>query len=137
MSPTKTYNIYISLAWTNSDNYNRLVEILNNIRYFHWKNYSAREHDSSEEEITADFSNVLFNQIRHADFIIIFAGMYNTHRKWMEKEIEIANGFDIPILGIKPWEKGQDVPSEVVDATRAILSWKSHSIANYIQRYMK
>ena len=139
MSPTKKYKIYISHGWTNNENYGRMVKILNGIRYFYWENYSVSEHEhaSSEEGITPDFHNILFNQIRHVDFIIIFAGMYNDHREMIEKEIEIAKSFDIPIVGIKPWEEGRDVPSEISDVSKMVLGWKSHTVANGIQRYIK
>ncbi len=63
--------------------------------------------------------------------------MYKTHRVLIDKEIEIAKSFDIPIVAIRPWEAGQDVPSEVNDAARAILGWKSHSIISGINRYLK
>ncbi len=41
----KTYNIFISHAWRYSEDYYRLVEMLNNAPYFKWRNYSVPQHD--------------------------------------------------------------------------------------------
>lgn len=45
MPNLRTYSIFISHAWRYSDDYNRLVKLLNEAPLFRWRNYSDPKHD--------------------------------------------------------------------------------------------
>ena len=45
MPKLKTYDLFISHSWRYSDEYNRMVELLNEAPSFKWRNYSCPEHD--------------------------------------------------------------------------------------------
>ena len=48
MPRLKTYDVFISHAWSYHDNYYRMVNFLNDAPRFNWRNYSVPEHDPLE-----------------------------------------------------------------------------------------
>lgn len=68
--------------------------------------------------------------------ILILAGVYSTHSKWINTEIELAKtGFNVPkrIIAIEPW--GSERTSAVVKkAADEIVKWQTSSIISAIRR---
>ena len=96
----KRYRIFISHAWTYNTSYYRLVDMLNSVPNFHWENYSVPKHDRLPTRTKRELNQALTNQIKPTNIIIILAGMYVNYREWIEREINIANDFQKPIIGI-------------------------------------
>ncbi|EQD70965.1 nuclease [mine drainage metagenome] len=60
------------------------------------------------------------------------AGVYATHSKWINIEIEIAKRLGKRIIAIEPW--GSEKTSIVVkNAAHAIVKWNGASIVNAIE----
>ena len=74
--------------------------------------------------------------MKHASVVLILAGVYATHSKWINIEIDLAKkGFANPkkIIAIEPW--GSEKTSVVVkDAADAIVKWQTKSIVDAIKR---
>src|SRR5690625_4808528 len=102
MSNLRTYPIFISHSWDYNKEYYRLEEMLDNARYFKWKNLSVPQHDSLNTTTDKELYNELVYQIRPSCLVIVSGGMYVNNRKWIDKEIDIALDLNKPIIGIKP-----------------------------------
>ncbi|MDE0231633.1 MAG: TIR domain-containing protein [bacterium] len=134
MPPLKTYDLFISHAWTYNAEYNRLVEMLNAAPNFKWRNYSVTKQDPLDANNDARLTEALRRQIRPVNCVLILAGMYVNHRKWIRKEIAIAKSLRKPIVGIKPWGQ-QRTPVEVQDAANVMVRWNTDSIVRAIRGY--
>jgi len=64
----------------------------------------------------------------------MLAGVYSTHSKWINKEIEIAKQvFSKPLVAVEPW--GAERTSKIVkDNADAIVKWQSSSIVEAIRK---
>lgn len=133
MPSLKTYRIFISHAWQYSSGYNRIVGMLNDANNFSWINYSVPEHDPKDADNDRRLEQALKNQIQPTHIVLVLAGMYANHRKWIKKEIEIAQEFNKPIVGIKPWGS-ERTPTVVSDAANEMVSWNTSSIVSAIRR---
>jgi hypothetical protein len=138
MPDLKTYDLFISHVWRYNSEYYKLVEFINNATYFKWRNYSVPEHDPLVDPDTQvgkiTLSNKLDGQIRPVNCVLVLAGMYASYSDWIEKEIKIANGYNKPIIGIKPW--GQErIPSLVESQAREKIGWNTDSIISAIRKY--
>jgi hypothetical protein len=134
----KTYDIFISHAWRYSDDYKRLVELLNEAQNFKWRNYSDPKHDpviDPDDEVSREkLVEELEEQIRPTNCVIVISGMYVAYRYWIQKEIDIATHYRKPIIGVKPW--GQErTPQKVQDVAVEIVGWNTDSIVSAIRRY--
>ena len=127
-----SYNLFISHAWKYSDDYKKIVEMLNEAKYFSWKNYSVPEHDPFDEE--EDLKRALEGQIRPVNAVIIIAGMYANHSDWIEFEVKFAKTSSKPLIVVKPW--GQErIPLYLQENATVMVGWNTDSIVKAIRDY--
>mgnify|MGYP003550390002 CR=1 FL=1 len=131
-----SYNLFISHSWAYSDTYKDLITLLDEAKYFDYKNYSVPKDNPIHY---ANNDNQLYNaiktQMQSASVVLILAGVYSSYSKWIDKEIQIAkNDFYIPkkIIAIEPW--GSEKTSlKVKNNADKIVSWNTSSIVNAIR----
>ena len=104
---SKNHKLFISHSWAYSDQYKKLVDHLNNRAYFSYMNYSVPKDDPVHTNGTdGELHEAIKNKISQCHVVIILAGVYSSHSKWIKKEISIAkNEFSTPkkIIAIEPW----------------------------------
>ena len=136
MPALKTYDLFLSHVWRSTENseYYRLERLLRQATYFNWRNYSVPEHDPLGTKTDRELVQALNRQIAPINCFLVISGMYVNHRKWIQKEIEIAQDYDKPIVGIKPW--GQErIPVQVQDAADEMVGWQTDSIISAIRNW--
>ena len=132
MPALKTYGLFISHAWTYGDDYYRLIEFLKGAPWFYYRNYSVPQHDQLHTSTPQQLWDALTRQISPANCVLVLAGMYVNHRDWMKAEIDIAQGFNKPIIGIRPWGQ-QRTPLEVQNVAHQMVGWNTASIVQAIR----
>lgn len=137
MPNLKTYDLFLSHAWRYNYDYYRLEEMLNDAPLFYWRNYSVPEHSPLIDPATPagkrTLTNELDQQVRPTNCVIILAGMYAAHSDWIEKEIQLANNYNKPIIGVKPWGQ-QRVPLIVQNNAVEMVGWNTSTIVSAIRR---
>lgn len=135
MPNLKTYDLFLSHVWRGSENseYYRLESMLKSAIFFNWRNYSVPEHDPLGTRTDAELYQKLDNQIRPVNCFVVVAGMYVNSRKWIQREIELAQAYRKPIIGVIPWGQ-QRVPVEVQQIAHEMVGWNTDSIVNAIRR---
>ncbi len=134
MPSLKTYDLFISHAWTYNHDYYRVVGLLNNGPNFKWRNYSVPEHDPLKPKSRKDLQEALMRQMRPANIIIILAGMYATYSAWIEFEMDFANEICKPMVGIRPLGQ-QRIPEVVQGAVSEMVGWNTSSIITAIRKW--
>ena len=130
----KTYDLFISHAWHYNDEYYRLVNLLHNAAYFSWRNYSVPQHDPLDANNSPRLMAALERQIRPVNAALIISGMYVNYREWIEYEIGVAQRYNKPIIGIRPWG-AQRIPVEVQTVAKTMVGWNTSSIVEAIRKY--
>lgn len=127
------YNLFISHSWTYSDAYERLTELLDNAKYFSYKNYSVPKndpiHDANNDR---ELYEAIKQQIKYASVVIILAGVYSSYSKWIDKEIEIAQYLGKPIIAVEPWG-AEKTSIEIKNSADKIVGWNTDSIVSAIR----
>ncbi|MCY3805950.1 MAG: TIR domain-containing protein [bacterium] len=134
MPTLKTYDLFISHSWDYNAEYNRLTRMLRDASYFKWRNYSVPREDPADAGSDAALTRALKRQVRPVNCVLILAGMYAAHRKWIQKEIDIAKELGKPIVGIRPWGS-QRTPIAVSSAAKEMVGWNTQSIVRAIRAY--
>ncbi len=134
MPRLKTRDLFISHAWTHDADYHRLVGMLDDAPNFRWRNYSVPEHDPLEARSSRGLAAALDRQIRPANLVIVLAGMYVNHREWLLAEIEMAQAYQKPILGVVPWG-AERVPALIHQAAVEVVRWNINSIVDAIRTH--
>jgi hypothetical protein len=135
------YGLFISHAWNYADDYDAVVRLLKNDLWFQWQDLSVPIEDPIAMSPILPKSNrrilkELEERIKEADALLVLAGMYVAHSGWIQSEIEVAQDFGKPIIGIKP--RGQDrVPLALQWTARDLVGWNTDSIVGAIRTYAK
>src|SRR5437870_3189878 len=103
MPQLRVYHLMISHAWRYGDDYYRLVDMLDNAAYFDWRNFSILEHDPIHSTSEPRIHRALTEQVRRSQAILMLGGVYATHSNWMQREVDMSESFEKPIIGLKPW----------------------------------
>lgn len=148
------YMIFISHSWSSSDSYNRLTTLLNNKLGFNYRNLSVPKEDPIHH---APNDMVLFqaikNRIDQCDIVLILAGVYASHSKWINLEINAAQRSSQgllgtlathqtwyksgkPILAIEEWG-AQRTSHTVKDNADAIAGWNTDAIVSSIRNLVR
>lgn len=131
------YKLFISHSWEYDDEYRRIIDFLDQASYFKYSNFSrpfdnpldCRRHTDTE------LTQKLEKQIAPTQIVLVVSGMYVAYSKWIQKEIDIANYYKKPIIGIKPWGN-QVTPVAVSSVAKEVVGWNSDSIIAAIRRYV-
>ena len=134
----RTYDLFLSHAWNHNDDYYRLEEMLYSTPNFNWRNYSVPEHDPLINPNTSigrgRLESLLYNQVRPVNSLLILGGMYVAFSDWILKEIEIAQYYNKPIIGIYPWGQ-QRMPVAIQNAASILVGWNTDSIVSAVREY--
>lgn len=101
---------------------------------FSWANHSVPVDDPLHGGTESQLRQGLARQMRSSSIILAISGIYASHSDWMQEEIELAIGFDKPIVGLIPWGN-QRVSRAVESAAIAMVGWNSNSIISAIREH--
>lgn len=130
------YNLFISHSWAYSDAYEKLINLLDSVPDFYYKNYSVPINDPIHNaQNDSKLKAAIKEQMSHASCILVLAGVYSTYSKWINIEINLAKkGFTVPkkVIAIEPW--GAERTSLVVKKNSdQIVKWQTSSIIKAIK----
>ncbi len=131
-----TYNLFISHSWTYSDAYDRLINLLDERKYFSYRDYSVPKDDPIHNAPNSRaLEDAIKRQMSPCHVVLIMAGVYSSYSTWIKKEIDIAvNSFSTekPILAIKPWGN-TNISQVVFNNADDIVNWNTESIVQGIR----
>ena len=132
----RTHHLFISHSWTYSNEYQKLVALLNNRPYFRFKDYSVPRDDPIHNAPTSKaLREAIRRQMAPSGVVLILAGVYATYSKWIDEEIALAKkGFaePKPIVAIRP-RGSLKTSATVKDAADHVVSWNKNSIVAAIR----
>ena len=129
------YNLFISHSWTYSDAYDKLLQILNGVSGFSYRNYSVPKNDPIHDA-PHDYQlrDAIRKQIKYTSCILVLAGVYSTYSKWINIELQLAKEMGKKIIAIEPW--GSEHTSIIVkNSADEIVKWQGTSIVKAIRGY--
>lgn len=136
----KMHNLFISHSWSYSNEYEKLIAILDSAKNFDYKDYSVPKSDpihyAPDEK---KLKEAIKSQMSHASCILILAGVYSTYSKWINIEIDLVKtGFINPkkIIAIEPWAS-EKTSTIVKNAADKIVKWQTDSIVSAIRELTK
>jgi hypothetical protein len=128
----RPYRIFISHAWSYSDDYYRMVQLLDKAPYFknQYLNYSVPQHDPLDT--ASILRKKLKDQINPVQVVIILAGIYTLHSDWIQYEIEVARKLKKPMFWVKPFG-AKRMPTSIQFEEDTSVNWNTDSIISKIK----
>ncbi|HOK33990.1 MAG: TIR domain-containing protein [Fervidobacterium sp.] len=128
-----TYNLFISHSWTYSDEYEKLIALLDTKPYFSYKNYSVPKDDPIHHSYDDYMLKAAIKaQMQPVSCVLILAGVYASYSKWINIEIELAQQLGKKIMAIEPWGS-EKTSATVKNAADKIVKWNADSIVDTIR----
>ena len=130
--------VFISHSWNYAKHYETLVGWIRG-RPWRWGqavpkflDYSVPKDDPVHNAPTDKLlRSAIRGQIAQTHVVVISTGMYATHSKWINIEIELAAELEKPILAVHPW--AQSRKSRVVQQhAKEKVGWNQKSVLNGI-----
>lgn len=132
----KTYSIFISHSWQNSDTLESLRKLLNDRGYFNVEFEEVSKDEPINSTNAYYIKQRLAEKIGNSNIVIGLAGMYASYSDWMEWELDKALDLEVPIIGVIP--RGQERISTTVSSRSKIdVRWNTESIVAAIRDYAK
>lgn len=129
------YNLFISHSWTYSDTYERLVNLLNSVSGFTYRNYSVPKNDPIHNALyDYQLKAAIRNQLQHASCVLVLAGVYSSYSKWIRIELELATEMGKKIIAIEPWGS-ERTSATVKSCADEIVKWQASSVVKAIRGY--
>lgn len=133
MPALRPYKVFISHAWNYSNDYDRVVQFLDEALNFDYVNLSVPSHRGIDAEDTDELKRLLRDQMRPANVFLIICGMYVSHSDWIDFEIAFSKRIGRPIIGILP--RGRErVPLAVQNTAVEMVGWSTKTIVDAIRR---
>ena len=132
MPQLKTRMIFISHAWEYNDDYWKLVNWFNEAPNFSWKNCSVPSHDALPDKTKKGLKEAITRQIRPAQCIVVFGGMYAAYSDWIDYEIDEAVRMGKAIVGAIPWAQ-QRIPTKIQDNATKLVRWNRDSVIKAVR----
>jgi hypothetical protein len=135
---THQVHVFISHSWSYPSHYDTLAGWIFGEKWsigqagIDFRDFSVPKNDPihSAPNETA-LKTAIFNKIMRSHVIVIPTGVYATHSKWIQKEIEGAVTYRKPIVAVDPW--GQVRTSEIVrNAAEITVGWNKEPLINAI-----
>ncbi|MCD8633866.1 TIR domain-containing protein, partial [Clostridioides difficile] len=122
------YRVFISHAWKYGNDYDRLINLLNNANNFSYYNYSAPKEKPLFPDGTpfsnSDIAKKITDKISPSQITIVISGMYVQYKDWIKYEIDESIRIGKPILGIRPYGNS-NIPTYVSDNANKIVNWNT------------
>ncbi len=136
----KIYNLFISHSWTYKQQYDHLVNLLDQADGFEYNNFSVpKDNPIHTDGTNKELREAITEKIRNCHVVLVLAGVYSTYSKWINIEVEVAKKSETwqkPIVAIEPWAS-ERTSQHVKDNADEIVRWNTKSIVDAIQKLTK
>lgn len=131
----RTYNLFICHSWRYGNQYDRLKNLLDKSG-LSYRDYSVpRDDPILNARSTRQLREAIKNQLRYASVVVVLAGVYASHSKWIDIEIGLAESSFAsakPIIAIKP-RGSERTSTRVKEAADRTVGWSTKSIVRAIK----
>ena len=131
----RTYHLFISHSWRYGDQYDLLKNLLDKSG-LSYRDYSVPRDDPIHNAGSArQLREAIKNQMQYASVVLVLAGVYASHSKWIDIEIDLAESSFAsakPIVAIEPWGS-ERTSTRVKRAADEVVKWSTKSIVRAIE----
>lgn len=129
-------NLFISHSWSYDNQYQGLKKLLQNKEY-EYRDYSVpKSNPIADADSDKELEQAIEQKMKYSSVVLIMAGVYSTYSKWINKEIEIAQKLNKPIIAIEPYAS-EKTSIAVKNAAHIICRWNTSSIVKAIDELTK
>lgn len=131
MSEKNPIRVFVTHAFSETDDYLRVFEFLESVDRFFYLNVSKPENAPTQggpEEIKDE----LISQIKQSEVVVIVADVFDQHGDLVKYMMDVAEANDINMVSIQPFGGMSETPQEVIDRGKDNVQWNERLIVDAI-----
>lgn len=132
MSEENPIRVFVTHAFSESDDYLRIFEFLECVDRFYYLNVSEPE-DRPTGGMT-EVKDVLVNQIKNAEAVIILPSLYETQPDLVNFMMDAASAGGKPMIVIRPYGQSKETPPALVERTNEHIEWNARDMVDALKR---
>jgi len=132
VSQTNPIRLFVTHAWEQSDDYLRVFEYLESARNFFYKNYSTPDQRPGGDQESQREN--LRQQINQVEVVIALTSLHATHPVLLTFQLAYAAGNKKPVILMKPFGAGKEVPKAVADLANEVVDWDERALVDAVRR---
>ena len=131
MSEKNPIRVFVTHAFSESDDYLRVFEFLESVDRFYYLNVSKPENIPAQGGKEA-IRDELITQIKEAEVLVVVADVIEDDADLVSYMMDVAEANDIGMLSIHRFGGDADTPQNVVDRVAEDLEWNARAIVDSI-----
>lgn len=125
--------MFVSHAWEQSDDYQRVFEYLESARNFYYRNCSNPEQHPVDKSVEGRREE-LRRQIAPSEVVVALSSLYTTHRDLLVFQLHFAKASDKPVVLLPGFGREVVLPREVTSLADLSASWDERALVDAIRR---
>lgn len=132
MSEDNPIRVFVTHAFTESDDYLRIFEFLECVDRFYYLNVSKPEDPPSGGAEQA--KQVLIEQIKNAEAVFLLPDLYETQPDLFKFMMDAADANGKPMIAIRPFGHIAETPAELVARAHEHIEWNAREMVDALKR---
>ena len=133
MSESNPIRVFVTHAFTESDDYLRVFEFLESVDRFYYLNVSKPENIPSEGGLEA-IKDELISEIKESEAVVVVADVYAQKPDLVQYMMDVAEANDIGMVAIKPYGGVSETAEEVTGRVKEHIEWNAREMVDAIKR---
>lgn len=131
MSEKNPIRIFVTHAFSESDDYLRVFEFLESVDRFYYLNVSKPENLPAAGGTEA-IKDELIRQIKESEVVVVVSDALAANGDVVHYMMDVAEANDIGMISIHPFGGVAETPQDVVERVTEDLEWNARSIVDTI-----
>ena len=136
MTERNPIRVFVTHAFSESDDYLRVFEFLECVDRFYYINVSRPEEDPKSGNME-EIKDILIQQIKAAEVVVVLPAVYETHPDLVNFMVTGAKAAGDPIIVIRPFGGVAETPQALVDVAHEHVEWNAREMADAISRHAR
>ena len=132
MSEQNPIRVFVTHAFSESDDYLRIFEFLECVDRFYYLNVSEPEDRPAGG--MAEIKDVLVNQIKNAEAVIVLPELYEAQPDLVNFMMDAADAGGKPMIAIRPYGQAKETPKVLVERTNEHIEWNARDMVDALKR---
>lgn len=131
MSEKNPIRVFVSHAFTETDDYLRIFEFLESVERFFYVNVSKPENVPSQGGMNA-IKDELIEQIKQSEVVVIVMDVVDQSPDLVNYMMDVADANDIYIVSVQPFGGVGETPPHILERSRDNVPWNERSLVDSI-----
>ena len=133
MSENNPIRVFVTHAFSESDDYLRLFEFLECVDNFYYLNVSLPE-EAPKSGSMEETKDILIQQIKEAEAVMVLASLYETQPDLVNFMMDGANAAGKPVIVLRPFGGLTETPKELVARAHEPIKWDAREMVDSLKR---